>query len=87
MDREDIIRMAREAGMERIVAIAFDGTQTVEMARLDLLERFAEIVAAAEREECAKQAENMDAAVLAMLNITSQPIAIAAAIRARGGKA
>ena len=87
MDREDIIRMAREAGMERIVAIAFDGTQTVEMARLDLLERFAEIVAAAEREECAKQAENMDAAVLAMLNITRQPIAIAAAIRARGGKA
>ena len=75
------------AGMERIVAIAFDGTQTVEMARLDLLERFAEIVAAAEREECAKQAENMDAAVLAMLNITRQPIAIAAAIRARGGKA
>jgi hypothetical protein len=38
----------------------------------------------AEREACAKQAENMDAAVLAMLNVTRQPIAIAAAIRARG---
>ena len=38
----------------------------------------------AEREACAKQAENMDAAVLALLSVTRQPIAIAAAIRARG---
>ena len=53
----------------------------------EMIERFAHRIAEAEREECAKQAENMDAAVLAMLNITSQPIAIAAAIRARGGKA
>ena len=72
MNREDITRMAREAG--------FDDFFTRDLA----LDRFAELVAAEEREACAKQAENMDAAVLAMLNITRQPIAIAAAIRARG---
>jgi hypothetical protein len=38
----------------------------------------------AEREACAKVAEDMNRAVLAMLNVTSQPKAIAAAIRARG---
>lgn len=38
---------------------------------------------AAETEACAKVAENMDAMVLALLNVTRQPIAIAAAIRAR----
>ena len=37
----------------------------------------------AEREACAKVAEDMNRAVLAMLNVTSQPKAIAAAIRAR----
>ena len=52
MTREDIIRMAREAGMERIVAIEIDGTQTLEIVRFDLLERFAALVAAAEREQC-----------------------------------
>ena len=57
MNREDIIRMAREAGMERIVAIGIDGTQIVEITRLDLLERFADLVAAKEREECAMELE------------------------------
>ena len=42
-----------------------------------------DLVAAAEREACAKVAEDMDAMVLALLNVTRQPIAIAAAIRAR----
>ena len=50
MTRDEINRMAREAGMERIVAIAFDGTQTVEMARFELLDRFAALVAAHVRE-------------------------------------
>ena len=77
MTKEDIIRMAEEAG---------DGWDhsLLEDVAIITLERFAAIIAAAEREACAKQAENMDAAVLAMLNITRQPIAIAAAIRARG---
>ena len=73
MTREEIIRMAREAGF----SVTWPET-------VPNFERFAALVAAAEREACAKQAENMDAAVLAMLNITRQPIAIAAAIRARG---
>ena len=62
------------------------------------LERFAELVRAEEREKwmertavlirgereaCAQIAEDMNQAVLAMLNVTRQPIAIAAAIRAR----
>ena len=38
--------------MERIVAIGIDGTQIVEITRLDLLERFAELIAAEEREQC-----------------------------------
>ena len=73
MTMEQIILLAREAGF------SVSWPETVVN-----FERFAALVAAAEREACAKQAENMDAAVLAMLNITRQPSAIAAAIRARG---
>jgi len=47
MNREDIIRMAREARMPY-----FYGTW--EIANLDGLERFAALVAAHEREECLK---------------------------------
>jgi hypothetical protein len=53
MSRDDIIRMAREAGMERVVKLHSDGTRTVELPHPDLLERFAALVAAAEREACA----------------------------------
>jgi len=47
MTREDITRMAREAGF-----VGFDGDN-------GSLRRFAAIVAAAEREACAQVAENM----------------------------
>jgi len=47
MDKEEIIRMARKAGMPY-----FYGTW--EIANVDGLERFAALVAAHEREECAK---------------------------------
>ena len=47
MDREDIIRMAREAGLPYIY-------QTGEVANLRLVERFAALVTAAEREAIAK---------------------------------
>jgi hypothetical protein len=71
---------------------------TIEMARAaglltwlkppeDVIERFKTfeaLVRADEREACAKVCEDMDAAVLALLNVTRQPIAIAAAIRTRG---
>ncbi len=58
MTKDDVIRMAREAGMERTIAVHKDGTRTVELPHPDLLARFAALVAAAEREACAKVCEN-----------------------------
>lgn len=49
MNRDDIIRMAREAGY-----IPF------ELTPLSTLERFANLVAAAEREECAALCDGVD---------------------------
>ena len=43
---DDIIRMAREAGFERVVAIHSDGSKTVTVAPVPELERFAALVAA-----------------------------------------
>lgn len=48
MNKEDIIRMAREAGLPYIY-------QTGEVANLGLVERFATLVAAAERDRICKQ--------------------------------
>ena len=47
MTRDDIIRMAREAGFDE-----WEGTDDVGF--LAVIERFATIVAAAQREECAE---------------------------------
>lgn len=72
MNRELIIKMAREAGGSRVfAAMVFD--------RDEYLERFANLVAQAEREECAKVCEDG-------INSEQYPILteIAAAIRARG---
>jgi len=83
MDKEDIIRMAREAGA------MFDHMTWVERDLAPVFERFAALVAAHEREECAKIADN-NRHNLEML--TSLPLqsgaarCIAAAIRARGEK-
>jgi hypothetical protein len=63
-DRE-IIRMAREAGMTGLDSGGL----------LENFERFAALVAAAEREACAEMVEEMD---------VQHPKYIAAAIRARG---
>ena len=60
MTRDEIIRMAREAGMERVVDVHKDGTRTIELPHPDLLKRFATLVAAAEREACAKVCEELD---------------------------
>jgi hypothetical protein len=49
MNREDIIRMAREAGVY---------TAHTELTLMAGLERFAALIAAHEREECAKIAFN-----------------------------
>jgi hypothetical protein len=58
MNRDDIIRMAREAGLEQTVSIAPDGSsRIVSCPPIEPLERFANLVAAAEREACAKVCE------------------------------
>ena len=73
MDREDIIRMAKEARMPY-----FYGTW--EIANVDGLERFAALVAAHEREECAKVANAWQTEVLNPLYSCD----CATAIRRRG---
>jgi hypothetical protein len=57
MTRDDIIKLAREAGFEKVVAIDSNGTRTVTIAPIPELERFAALVAAAEREACAQVCE------------------------------
>jgi hypothetical protein len=68
MNREDIIKMAREAGL----------TGLMEGGLIDYFERFANLVAAAEREACAQICEN-DAAKFGVTDDVC-----AALIRARG---
>ncbi len=72
MTTEDIIRMAREAGFSSAVGkhIGLD----------DDLERFAALVAAAEREACARVCETEGA------RVDASWASCAAAIRARGNK-
>ena len=71
MTRDDIIRMAKEAGA------FFDGDCSVYDMPEHCFERFAALVAAAEREACAKVCEEWGA-----WNNVAQDCA--AAIRARG---
>ena len=71
MTRDDIIRMAREAG--------FDDFFTRDLA----LERFANLVAAAEREACARVCEETTASWSQYI-YNSGCIDCAIAIRARG---
>jgi hypothetical protein len=72
MNHKDIIRMAREAECDEIHA---SKVLTGMHFRPDNLERFAALVAAAEREACAKRLESMSNA--------PDVKAYAAAIRAR----
>ena len=81
MTREDIIRMAWEAGFQVLLPRDHvDGTGGVYVEDDDIaemLERFAALVAAAEREECAKICET---------EFCGDDVAyyVATAIRARG---
>ena len=65
MTREDIIRMAREAGLRvgtNLSGVVLVGSPAeIGLAHLTIeeLERFAALVAAAEREACAKVCEDM----------------------------
>jgi hypothetical protein len=74
MTKDDIIKLAQEAGFERVVAIHPDGSKTVTVAPVPELEAFANLVAAAEREACAKVCEEHQ----------FSSIGLATAIRARG---
>ena len=86
MTKDDIMRMAREAGLHSAVLLRiYDDKEAAlcdsEIAELRKIERFANLVAAAEREACAKLCyelpwKDMD-------RIPSN-LAFAAAIRARG---
>ena len=53
MTKDYIIKLAREAGFEKVVAIDPDGSKTVTVAPIPELLAFANLVAAAEREACA----------------------------------
>lgn len=84
MTREDIIRMAREAGFP--VSKWDDGVDEVMDGdnyhiQTDLIERFAELVAAAEREACAQVCEEFEEDMGHGI-----PQRCANAIRARGEK-
>ena len=69
MTREDIVRMAREAGFN---PVSYTG------ANLELFERFAALVAAHERDACAKVCDERERANLYGVK------ECAAAIKARG---
>ena len=75
MNREDIIRMAHEADLCNEV-----GEDDYTYSVVSQLERFAALVAAAEREACAKVCEAIDEGIRDHEDVA----ACAAAIRARG---
>lgn len=75
MTREDVIRLAREAGMQ--------GMLTDVVTTLDELETFAQLVAQQEREACAKVCDDFDHPNWDFLEGASL---CAKAIRARGAK-
>jgi hypothetical protein len=55
MTPEEIIEMARQAGLEVVIQQSSDGlSKTVRMPPMKPLEAFAKLVAAKEREACAK---------------------------------
>jgi hypothetical protein len=97
MDREEIIRMAREAGLRvgtNLSGVVLVGSPAeIGLAHLTIeeLERFAALVAAAEREACARVCEGLG--VHPALNVFNggpewykHGKDCAAAIRARGEK-
>jgi hypothetical protein len=78
MTRDDIIRLAREAAEATNTIVPLEGPLFV----TPFIERFAALVAAAEREACAKVCEGI-AEEFAFEPHTPDPVYCAAAIRAR----
>ena len=59
--KEDIVRMAREAGMQLAwIATVPDTNKMKVLCDFDQVQRFAVLVSAAEREECAKVCEEVE---------------------------
>ena len=81
MTRDDIIRMAREAGAKDY-GTGEEGA-TALMLRDDAIERFFHLAAAHEREECAKW---VDLVAREIDNTNNTATYIASGIRARGEK-
>ena len=79
MDREDIIRMARECQFAYYY-------ESGDLVAIPQLERFASLVAAHEREACAKACEILGAEDDSFYAEFSRAKDCAAAIRARGEK-
>jgi hypothetical protein len=90
MTRDDIIRMAREAGFVRVVATHADGSSTTTtVAPIEELERFAALVAAAEREQCERLCDDLERKKWETITTGGELTGVsardcAAAIRARG---
>lgn len=87
MSRDDIIRMVREAG-----SMDFGADSSTHVLNLDVLARFATLVAATEREACAKACESAIASIWDYHDDDRKQVGgnvctnLAAAIRARGDK-
>ena len=79
MNREDVMRMAHEAGLH--IATDHDWMPIIALA---YAQKFAELVAAAEREACAKVCENMCGPIEIYNPAYIHYIGCAEAIRARG---
>lgn len=80
MTTGDILRMAREAGFDFDAPTKYEHAALLNRAKHDLpaFERFAALVAAAERDECAKVCYEADK--------STHPTDLGDAIRARGTK-
>jgi hypothetical protein len=76
MNKEDIIRMAREANIKQAI-------ETPHLLMVHELERFATLVAAHERESCAKVCDEREE-IFRKYYTTGLPALCASAIRARG---
>jgi hypothetical protein len=80
MTQDEIIEMARQAGMEQDGNMWFSNLYKTDMdVHISHLETFAKLVAAKEREACAKVCDSFQARDVGM-----QPAECAGAIRARG---
>ena len=84
MTRDDILRMAREAGATKVDAADPQCWVGAIAFETDELERFAALVAAAEREACAKLAESIVCDTHLPTGVRIYGTRAAAAIRARG---